>query len=120
MTSHHPTKHTLALTLALAALASAALADAGAAAGNAAGSHQSGVQIIRVSAHGFNWGDAGIGAAAGIGFSMLAVGGGLLITGTRHSRGTTAAEAISPAAGSLLTPTSGAQARVPIDEQERR
>ena len=44
------------------------------------------VQVIRVTAHGFDWGDAGIGAAAGVGLSMLTVGGGLLVAGTRRSQ----------------------------------
>jgi hypothetical protein len=35
------------------------------------------VRIVRVSTPGgFDWGDAGIGAAAGVGLAMLAVGGG--------------------------------------------
>jgi hypothetical protein len=44
-------------------------------------------QIVRVDAPGgFDWGDAGIGAAAGLGLSMLAIGGGLLISGGRRAR----------------------------------
>jgi hypothetical protein len=35
---------------------------------------------------GFDWGDAGIGAAAGLGLSMVAVGGSLVIAGKRRHR----------------------------------
>lgn len=46
---------------------------------------QAPVQIIRVSAHsGFDWGDAGIGAAGGLGLSLLAIGGGLVVTRRGH------------------------------------
>ena len=42
-------------------------------------------QIVRVSDHsGFDWGDAGIGAAGAVGLSVLAVGCGL--TGSRRRR----------------------------------
>ena len=97
-----------------------ALVGAAPGSGSSQSTRPSAVQIVRVSTRGFAWGDAGIGVAAGIGVSMLAVGGGLLIIGTRRPRATTAAEAISPAAGSLLTSTPAAQACVPIDEQEGR
>jgi hypothetical protein len=44
------------------------------------------VQVIRVAAPaGCDWGDAGIGAAGGLGLSMLAVGGGLAIAQHRRS-----------------------------------
>jgi hypothetical protein len=43
------------------------------------------VQIVRVSAPGgFDWGDAAIGAAGVLGLSMLAVGGGVVITARRR------------------------------------
>jgi hypothetical protein len=84
VTSHHSITHTLAL--ALAALACATLVNASAAA-DAAASRQSAVQIVRVSSRGFDWRDAGIGAAAGIGLSMLAVGAVLLLSGTRQPSG---------------------------------
>lgn len=84
MTSPRSSKHALALTLVLAALASAAPAAAGAAGGSALASRQSGVQIIRISGHGFDWTAAGIGAAAGVGLSMLALGGGLVVAGARR------------------------------------
>jgi hypothetical protein len=50
-------------------------------------SSRSSVQIVRVAAPGgFDWGDAGIGAAAAFGLSMLAVGGGVaLITQRRRT-----------------------------------
>jgi hypothetical protein len=38
---------------------------------------------VRISAAGFDWGDAGIGAAAGVGFLLLMLGLSLLI---RHAR----------------------------------
>jgi hypothetical protein len=44
------------------------------------------VEIVRVSAPGgFDWGDAGIGAAGALGLSMLAVGGRGVITARRQS-----------------------------------
>ena len=44
------------------------------------------VHAIRVSNDaGFDWGDAGIGAAGGIGIAMLGVAGALVITGVRRS-----------------------------------
>ncbi len=43
------------------------------------------VEVIRVSApRGFDWADAGIGAAGGFGISMLAVGGALAIADTQR------------------------------------
>jgi hypothetical protein len=43
------------------------------------------VQIVRVSAPGgFDWGDAAIGAAGALGLSMLALGGGAVITARRR------------------------------------
>jgi hypothetical protein len=43
------------------------------------------VLIVRVSgAGGFDWGDAGIGAAATLGLSMLVIGGGVAITARRN------------------------------------
>ena len=41
-------------------------------------------QVVRISTTGFDWGDAAIGAAAGFGLSMLALGGGLVIAGARR------------------------------------
>jgi hypothetical protein len=50
--------------------------------------------VVRITtpASGFDWGDAGIGAAGGLALAMLGVGGGLLITRQRpqRSRRTTA------------------------------
>jgi hypothetical protein len=45
---------------------------------------QPAAQVVRVSTTGFDWGDAAIGAAAGFGLSMLALGGGLVIAGARR------------------------------------
>lgn len=45
------------------------------------------VQIVRVSTQGgFDWGDAGIGAAGGVGLAMLVLGGSRGLSG-RRSRG---------------------------------
>jgi hypothetical protein len=47
------------------------------------------VRIIHVSgANGFDWGDAGIGAAAGAGITLLGLGGALAVT-QRHTHPTT-------------------------------
>jgi hypothetical protein len=44
--------------------------------------------IVRVIApqNGFDWGDAGIGAAGGLALSMLGVGGALVISSQRRTR----------------------------------
>jgi apolipoprotein N-acyltransferase len=74
----------LGIALVLAALASVLVTRADASdPGALASARQQSVQIVRVSDHGFDWGAAGIGAAAGIGISMLAVGGALVLTGAR-------------------------------------
>jgi hypothetical protein len=86
---NHPIKTTLALTLALGAIAPTAASaryvqDPPA---TTTQSSQPAVQVVRVSAPGgFDWGDASIGAAGGFGLSMLAIGGGLVIT-QRRGRG---------------------------------
>jgi hypothetical protein len=57
---------------------------------------QPAVQVVRVSAGGgFNWGDAGIGAAGGLGLSILGVAGSLGVTRRRDRRTTRSAAAIS-------------------------
>jgi hypothetical protein len=90
---NHPSKTTLALTLTLAlgAIAPAAAASArfepDPPAASTTPSPQPAVQIVRVAAPGgFDWGDAGIGAAGGFGLSMLAIGGGLVVTQRRGRR----------------------------------
>jgi hypothetical protein len=73
-------KRSLKATLAVA-LASSAIAPAAASAmlpppDAPQPAHPAPVQFVEVSSHhGFDWGDAGIGAAAGLGLSMLAAGG---------------------------------------------
>jgi hypothetical protein len=44
--------------------------------------------IVRVTApsRGFDWGDAGIGAAGGFALSMIAIGGALVVSGQRTRR----------------------------------
>ena len=81
---HSPYKTTLAV--ALSALAAVLASASRAAAAGSASSRPSTVQVIRITTHGFDWGDAAIGAAAGIAISMLAVGATLLITGNRQQR----------------------------------
>jgi hypothetical protein len=46
--------------------------------------------IVRVHASqgGFDWGDAGLGAAGGLALSMIAVGGAFAVSGRRSRRGT--------------------------------
>jgi hypothetical protein len=89
---NHPfsIRTTLALALALSAIAPAgALAkfDLNPTVATTTPSPQPAVQIVRVTAPGgFDWGDAGIGAAGGLGLSMLAIGGGLVITQRRERR----------------------------------
>jgi hypothetical protein len=86
--NHGPIKTALALALALGAIAPAAASarfDLNPPAASTTPSPQPAVQIVRVSAPGgFDWGDAGIGAAGALGLSMLAMGGGLVIAGKRR------------------------------------
>jgi hypothetical protein len=87
MTTLHnrPTTPPLALALALTAIAAPAAAAQSAPNPPTPVSRQPAVQIVRISDHnGFDWGDAGIGAVGGVGLSMLAIGGGLLVTSMRR------------------------------------
>jgi hypothetical protein len=44
-------------------------------------------QVVRVSDHsGFDWGDAGIGAAGGLGLAMLGLGGAIVVSQRRSRR----------------------------------
>ena len=84
--NHHQIKTTLALALALGAIAPAAASARLELNPRPATtpSPQPAVQIVRVSAPGgFDWGDAGIGAAGALGLSMVALGGGLVIAARR-------------------------------------
>jgi hypothetical protein len=53
--------------------------------------HATGPTIVRITARdtGFDWGDAGIGAAGGLALSLIALGGGLAVS-QRRGRHTTA------------------------------
>lgn len=91
MTTHnHPIKTTLALALALGAIAPAAASarfDLNPEPVSTTPSPEPAVLVVRESTPGgFDWGDAGIGAAGGLGLSMLAVGGVVVITGRRRDR----------------------------------
>jgi hypothetical protein len=100
---NHPIKTTLALALALGAITPGATearmaADAGAPApgpvqdlraqaktSSLAGTPARARQVVTASAaHGFDWGEATIGAAGILGFSIVAVGGSLAIAGKRR------------------------------------
>ena len=102
-THHHAIKATLGLMLAVAAIAPATASarfDQNPVFVPPPASQpttvQPAVQVIRVSAGGsFNWGDAGIGAAGGLGLSILGVAGSLGITRRRDRRTTRSADAIS-------------------------
>ena len=86
--NHRQIKTTLGLALALGAIAPAAASarlELNPPPAGTTPSPQPAVQIVRVSAPGgFDWGDAGIGAAGAFGLSMLAIGGGLVIAARRH------------------------------------
>jgi hypothetical protein len=72
---HKPLTATVALALALTALAPAAAP---------ATTSRVPVRIVYVSGHrGIDWGDAGIGAAAGAGITLLGLGGALAVS-QRH------------------------------------
>jgi hypothetical protein len=86
--NHHTTKTTLTLALALSAIAPAAASarqELKPAPATTTTPSQPPVQIVRVSAPGgFDWSDAGIGAAGALGLSTLTIGSGLLIAARRH------------------------------------
>ena len=95
MTTHrHAVKATLGLMLAVGAIAPAAASarfDQNpvfvAQPASQPTAVQPAVQVVRVSASGgFDWGDAGIGAAGGLGLSMLGVAGSLGVTRRRDRR----------------------------------
>jgi hypothetical protein len=90
MTPRHPIKTTLALVLALGAIAPTAASaryDLNPPLATATPSGPPAVQVVRIPAErGFDWGDAGIGAAGGFGLSMLAMGGGFGVAGMRRRR----------------------------------
>ena len=96
---NHPLKTMLALALALGAIAPTAASarfDLNPPPATTTTSSQPAVQVVRVPAPGgFDWGDAGIGAAGGVGLSMLAVGGGLVIAQRRGRRSSGPAAATS-------------------------
>lgn len=54
------------------------------------GAHSTAPTIVRVTAptSGFDWGDAGIGAAGGFALTLVALGGGLAISQNRSRRTT--------------------------------
>jgi hypothetical protein len=90
MLHNQPFKTTAALTLALA-LATAAPASALIPTNSGGGSTVStpaAPTIVHLTAptSGFDWGDAGIGAAGGLAIAMLGVGGGLVISHQRPRR----------------------------------
>jgi hypothetical protein len=94
MISHnHPIKATLALVVACGAVVPAAASARPLPADPPWPANQPSVQVVEVSGHhGFEWGDAGIGAAAGLGLSMLAAGGVVVSQRRgRHARGSTGA-----------------------------
>ena len=103
MTTRHPiiTSAAVALALALGAAPAAARYDYRGAAespGIRAGTQPLSpvtnrtappATVVRVSAAtgGFDWGDAGIGAAGGLALSLVAIGGGLAVSQRRHPAG---------------------------------
>ncbi|HEY7631694.1 MAG TPA: hypothetical protein VH817_13375 [Thermoleophilaceae bacterium] len=80
-------KSTLALTLALGAIApAAALAQPLPADPPGWPANTPTIELVQSSPRaGFDWGDAAIGAAAGLGLSMVAVGGSVVLV-RRHGR----------------------------------
>ena len=87
MARSHPLQRTLTLALTLGAISPAAAAAMPPRPDPPAPPTTPAVHVIRVSAHGgFDWGDAGIAAAGGLGLSVLALGGGLVIAQHRGRR----------------------------------
>jgi opacity protein-like surface antigen len=86
MLPKHPIKKTAALAVALAAIAPAAAAakPVGPDTSSYTATAPPPIQVVHVSApSGFDWGDAGIGAAGGLALSMLGLGAALTITQRR-------------------------------------
>ena len=124
--NHHQTKTTLALTLMLGAIvpdAASARLELNPRPARTTPSSQPAVQIVRVSAPGgFDWGDAGIGAAGALGLSMGALGGGLVIAARRSQTparigSETRRNALEHAAGDLSRGPD-AKANHSLDKQE--
>jgi hypothetical protein len=118
---NHSGSSTLATTLVIVVTAAAgAAAKTSHHAGTPASSRQPAAQVIRVSSRGFDWGDAGIGAAAGVGLSMLAVGGGLLITANRRRGVGTGEATVSSVDAPMLGSRPLARASVSTHEREAK
>ena len=64
-------------------------AESNAYAHTASGHVTSGTRIVTVASNGFDWGDAGIGAAGGLALAMLGVGAGLAMSQHRTRRAAT-------------------------------
>ena len=83
---NHSIKTAVGISLSLAALAPAGASAMYVEDGPVAPPTQPAVQIVSTPAHsGFDWGDAGIGAAGGVGLVVLLTGGGLALARTRHT-----------------------------------
>jgi hypothetical protein len=81
-------RSTAALVLAVVCVVTGvASANAPRRAARAGGPRRLGPELVQISNHdGFNWGDGGIGAASGLGLSMLAFGGGTVVRERRGRR----------------------------------
>jgi hypothetical protein len=89
MLTNHQLKNAASLTLALGAIAPATVTAKPVGPDPSGASYtipQTPIVRITTPARGFDWGDAGIGAAGGLALAMLGVGGGLLITHQRPRR----------------------------------
>ena len=87
MLPNHHLQKTTALALALGAIApAAATAKPIGADPTPFTTHTTPIVRITTAASGFDWGDAGIGAAGGLALAMLGVGGGLVISHHRPRR----------------------------------
>jgi hypothetical protein len=104
MLPHHCFKTTAAAALALSAIAAPAAAAHPLPPDPVYHPPKPGPTIVRVStptSRGFDWGDAGIGAAGGLALATLGIGGGLAIAQGRERRSGTSAAV----AGPISTPT---------------
>jgi hypothetical protein len=87
MLTHHHIKRTAALALALTAIAPAAAAAKPIGTtpfGETAPHATTPIVYITTPAGGFDWADAGIGAAGGLALSLLGVGAAVAVSGHRH------------------------------------
>jgi hypothetical protein len=87
-THHHPLRTAAVLSLAVGALVPAAAQarfdPTGSASAGPPSPSRTSAPVVSPAPGGFDWGDAGIGAAGGVGLAMVGVGGSFVVAGRRR------------------------------------